>query len=109
MPGATQTAAGLGHLQPSPLLGHNQIAFQQQAESQAHDIAVRGRYNRFPIDRASQKVRRVCVRRLRSAEPLELLTRAQLALLNVSAAGEGAPTSTQNRNIRGRVDIKSSQ
>src|SRR6516225_8586453 len=103
MSGTTQPPAGLGYLELSSLLGDNQIALQEQPQSKPHHVAMSGGDNRFPVDRPGQQVGRVGIMSLRTAQALEFFTCAQLALLNVGAAGESASSSAENRHVSVRI------
>ena len=54
--GAAEAARGFGHLEFGARGGDNQVAFEDDAEREAHRIAVRCGDDRLPIDRSGQEV-----------------------------------------------------
>ena len=62
--------------------------------------------HRLPVDRAGQQITRVGTPALRSAERLELLAFAQLALMHVGAARKGAAVAADDRDVRLRVEVE---
>src|SRR5262252_7430157 len=84
--GAAEASRSLGDLEFGARGGDDQVAFEHDAERQAHRITVRRGDDRFPIDRASQQITGIGAPALRAAMFQELFAPAQLALLHVGAA-----------------------
>ena len=102
-------ARGLGDLELRALLGDDQVALQHDADREAQHVAVRGGDHRLPVHRLGQKVGGMRAAALRTAELQELLAAAQLALLDVGAAREGAAVAAQDGDLRLVVGVEAMQ
>src|SRR5260370_34858584 len=102
-------ARGFGALELRALFGDDQVALQHDADGEAQPVAVRGGDHRLPVDRLGQQVGRMRAPALRPAELQEFLTAAQLALLDVGAAREGAAGAVQDGDLCLVVGVEAMQ
>src|SRR5262249_9550433 len=63
----------------------------------------------LPVDRPGEQIAGVGAEPLRPAEPLELLALAELALMDVGAAGEGATATAQDRHVGVGVRVEAAE
>jgi len=107
--GAAEASRRLGHLEFGAGGGDDQIALEDDAERQAHRIAVRCRDDRLPIDRAGKQIAGVGAPALRPAVLLEFLALAELTLVHIGAARKGPPVAADDRDLRLRVEVEAAQ
>jgi hypothetical protein len=101
-----EPARGLGHLEARSGLGDDHLALEHHAEAEADRETVRRGDHRLPVDRPREEVGRVGAPALRAAVLLQVFVAAQLALVHVGAAREGAAVAAQHRHVGGLVDVE---